>query len=61
MTGVFTVVLPLVIDGWAHSDLAVKTPVVEPVDVLGDGDLDVADSPSTGPLLRISSAFEQRA
>ena len=42
--GVFTVVLLLVLDDWNHSDLAVKSSVVEPVDVLGDGDLDVVDA-----------------
>src|SRR4051812_40961897 len=29
--------------GGDEPDLAVKAPVVEPVDVLGDGDLDIAD------------------
>jgi hypothetical protein len=36
-------VVGLELDGWDEPDLAVKAPVVEPVDVLGDGDLNVAD------------------
>jgi hypothetical protein len=38
-----TVVADLVLGGWNESDLAVQTTVVEPVDVLGDGDLEVVD------------------
>jgi hypothetical protein len=38
-----TVVLSLVLDGWDEPDLAVRAAVVEPVDVLGDGDLEVGD------------------
>ena len=34
----------LVFDAGGPSDLAVKTPVVEPVDVLGVGDLGVVDA-----------------
>ena len=33
----------LVLDGWHEADLAVQATVVEPVDVLGDGDLEVVD------------------
>ncbi len=29
---------------WDQSDLAVESSVVEPVDVLGDGDLEVVDA-----------------
>jgi len=32
-----------VLGGWYQADLAVQAPVVEPVDVLGDGDLQVVD------------------
>ncbi|MDP9434148.1 MAG: hypothetical protein M3P93_02720 [Actinomycetota bacterium] len=35
----------LVFDGWDEADLAVEAAVVEPVDVLGDGDLEVVDAP----------------
>jgi hypothetical protein len=33
-----TVVVVLVLGGWDQSDLAVQASMVEPVDVLGDGD-----------------------
>ena len=36
--------LPLEFDGWDESDLAVRAPVVEPVDVLRDGELEVIDA-----------------
>jgi hypothetical protein len=38
-----TVVVVLVLGGRDQSDLAVQSSVVEPVDVLGDGDLEVVD------------------
>ena len=37
------VVVVLVLDRWDESDLAAGPSVVEPVDVLGDGDLEVVD------------------
>ena len=33
----------LVLDRWDEADLAVEPAIVEPVDVLGDGDLEVVD------------------
>jgi len=36
-----SVVVVLELDGWDESDLAVESSVVEPVDVLGDGDLEL--------------------
>ena len=38
-----TVVGRFVLGRWDQSDLAVQAPVVEPVDVFGDGDLQVVD------------------
>jgi len=40
---VVTVVLLLELGWWDGADLAVKASVVEPVDVLGDRDLEVVD------------------
>jgi hypothetical protein len=37
------VALGLVLDRWDEVDLAVEASEVEPIDVLGDGDLDVVD------------------
>jgi hypothetical protein len=34
----------LVLDRWDQADLAVQPSMVEPVDVLGDGDLQVVDA-----------------
>jgi hypothetical protein len=56
---IFTVVLLLVLDGWDHSDLAVKSSVIEPVDLLGDGDLDVVDALPRA-LVADQFCFEQR-
>ena len=39
-----TVVVVFVLDGWGQPDLAVQASVVEPVDVLGGGDLEVVDA-----------------
>jgi hypothetical protein len=49
------VVVGLVLDRWDQAQFAVQSSVVEPVDVLGDGDLDVVDAPPR-PLLRIGLA-----
>ena len=43
----------LVLDRWEKPELAVEAAVVEPVDVLGDGDLEVVDA-----LLRTAVADE---
>lgn len=47
---VLTIVLGLVFSGWDVADLAVETALVEPVDISGDGDLDVGDR-SPGPFI----------
>ena len=53
---VLTVVLGLELGGWDQPGLAVQPPVVTPVDVLGDRDLEVVDA-GPGLLLRTSSAL----
>jgi hypothetical protein len=42
--GALTVVGVLELGGWGQSDLAVQASVAEPVDVLGIGDLKIADA-----------------
>ena len=56
---VVTVVLGLVLDGRDRADLAVQPSVVEPVDVLGDGDLEVVDV-LPRPLVADQLGLEQR-
>jgi hypothetical protein len=51
-----TVVVVLAFGGRDQSDLAVQSSVVEPVEVLGDGDLEVVEV-LPRPLLRTSSAL----
>ena len=53
-----TVVVGLVLDWRDEPDLAVQTPVVEPVDVLRDGDREVVDG-SPGTLVADQLGFEQ--
>jgi hypothetical protein len=45
LSGCCVVVLGLELNGRDKADLAVKTAVIEPVDVLGDRDLQVVDGP----------------
>jgi hypothetical protein len=45
LSGCGVVVLGLELNGRDKADLAVKTAVIEPVDVLGDRDLQVVDGP----------------
>ena len=54
-----TVVVVLELGGWDQADLAVQAPVVEPVDVLGDGDLEVVDV-LPGALVADQLGLEQR-
>ena len=56
---VVTVVLGLVLGGWHEADLAVQPSMVEPVDVLGDRDLEVVDV-LPGPLVADQLGLEQR-
>jgi len=51
-------VLDLELDRRDEADLAVQAAKVEPIDVLGDGDLRVVDVLS-GPRLRTSSALNR--
>jgi len=52
------VALGLELHWWDEADLAVEAPKVEPVDVLGDGDLKVVDV-RPGSRLRTSSALNR--
>jgi hypothetical protein len=54
-----TVVVVFVLGGWDETDLAVQASVVEPVDVLGDGDLEVVDV-LPRPLVADEFGLEQR-
>ncbi len=56
---VVTVVLLLELGRWDGPDPAMQTPVVEPVDVLGDRDLEVVDV-LPGPLVADQLGIEQR-
>ncbi len=56
---VVTVVLLLELGRWDGPDPAMQTPVVEPVDVLGDRDLEVVDV-LPGPLVADQLGLEQR-
>ena len=56
---VVTVVLLLELGRWDGPDPAMQTPVVEPVDVLGDRDLEVVDI-LPGPLVADQLGIEQR-
>ncbi len=51
-------VLGLELDRWNEADLAVEPAEVEPVDVLGDGDLQVVEL-FHGPRLRTNSALNR--
>jgi hypothetical protein len=51
-----TVVIDFVLNRWDEADLAVQASVAEPVDVLGDGDLEVVDALRRS-LFRTSSAL----
>ena len=54
-----TVVVGLVLRGWDQPELAVQAPVVVPVDVLGEGDLQVVD-PVPWALVSDQLGLEQR-
>jgi hypothetical protein len=56
---VVTVVLNLVLDRRDRADFAAQASVVEPVDVLSDGDLEVVDA-APGALVADQLGLEQR-
>ncbi len=56
--GVVTVVVVLELGGRDESDFAVEAAVIEPVDVLSDGDLEVVDAPP-GALVADEFGLEQ--
>src|SRR5439155_26583523 len=59
LPGGLRVVQGFVFGGWDEPELAVEPSVVVPVDVLGDGQLEVVDA-VPGPLVPYEFGFEQR-